>query len=413
VGTGPDLDALVAELHGRPADLALRAAVIEAALPTDPRLAASLARDALEQAVASDDAEAFLRIGLQAAVVVGDHLLALRFERSLGAWLRAHEVASGRVEEGPAPASTIRSADHPSAKGAPRLELVTGGPAARATGAQPGRQLADVAGLATVKRNLAELVERARTSPTGDEGWLGGMLLYGPPACGKRFCAEVVAGELDAILWPFDLAEAWTAETLSTSLGAALATAGEHRIVIHFANADSPGAAALVEPLLPRLDHAMTTRSVVVLGAATYPWLVTPRLVRPGRLGRVLLVLPPDAPARELFVQRRAEGRIRLDDADVDWIVAHTEGHSFGDLDRLLDVATTLALAVSGPLTEPVPLVPHLAVRTARQQVLASSAEWLTVAAHHALLNEEGGLYDDLLTYFHFRQHQLPPSGRG
>lgn len=355
----------------------------------------------------SPDEPSILVLAMQVASMAGNRIQEARLKRRLKNYLdgdvSVESVGASALLAGRHPA-------HPSEEGVSELSrnlrLVRGGTSSVSTSLRrtPLRKLTDVAGLTTVKRNLVEMIESVQSYQLGSGGdWLGGTLLYGPPSCGKAFCAEVVASELDALFWYFDLTEQWSGEDLNEAVGDAIKDSSTGKpAVLYFNNVDS-ATSAMLEPLLVRLDAARRTGPVVVLGAATFPWLVSTSLVRPGRLGKVLLVLPPDAPARRLFLEDRLRRRTVVDDDEIEWTVAHTEGHSFGDIERLLDMALAESLTDDSRTNETV-RVTHAALRQARQHVSASSADWLTTAGHHALMNEGGGLYDDLLQYFHSRQ---------
>lgn len=424
-----DIDDLRRQVATTPGDAHLRAQFVEALLEVDQEEAHEQARRLLES---TKDDPAVLAIGLATAVATGDNLLAARFQRRLRRLIEDVED-TGRADgadeldedEGSAPSSDR----HPStASGVPALRLLPGeptGPSRLAT----ARTLKDVVGLATVRRRLERVIADARdgSAPSSD-GWPGGLLLYGPPACGKTFCSEAVAGELGAVFWHIDLAQAWRPDALSSVLSNALMDSDPGHVVVLLDNLDCPPALARLQPALPALDAARARGGSTVLATATYPWQVSNAILRPGRLDDVLLVLPPDEPARRTFLTGHLRDGPRIDEADIDWVARHTEGHSFADLERLVDVAVTLALASAdaGAATTAPPsgtldfddatsivaleerkgslALRHVDVRQARQQVHASSAGWLTVAGHHALMNEGGGLYDDLLAYFRARQ---------
>ena len=281
----------------------------------------------------------------------------------------------------------------------PSLRLVATG-AQKASGYKPNRKIDDIRGIATVKRNLLEIIDTVRNRPADFEGWMGGVLLYGPSGCGKVFSAEVIASELDATMFLFDVGAGWDYKQFETSVRDAVNAEPDHLKVLHFENVDSPAAASLrTDAVLHTLDHAKNT---VITASATLPWQASVQLVQQERINRVLLVLPPDPPSRALSIVERAHDNAHISNDDVQWLVEHTEGYSFTDLHVLLGVAITLASKEQDTST---PRLTRPALRVARRDVPPSSAQWLSQAGHHALMNEKGGLYDDLLQYFHIRQH--------
>jgi SpoVK/Ycf46/Vps4 family AAA+-type ATPase len=267
---------------------------------------------------------------------------------------------------------------------------------------RPQRNVEDLRGIATVKRNLLEIIETVRNRQTGrPSGWLGGVLFYGPAGCGKVFSAEIIASELDTPMYVFDLAAGWDRKSFEQTLRDAVPT-DDQLVSLHFENVDSPGATDLRTPtVLSLLDQADAAGRVVITASAIFPWQSGAQVVQSGRLGRVLLVLPPDAPSRARFILERIDGRATLSDNDLDWVVQHTEGHSFTDLKALLESA--FHVATQKP-PSPLPVLDRESLRIARREVGPSTAQWLSQAGHHALMNEQGGMYDDLLQYFHIRQ---------
>lgn len=256
---------------------------------------------------------------------------------------------------------------------------------------RPTRRLSDLVGAATVKRYLTSTIEGARQITTNGPGpWLGGSLLYGPPNCGKTFAVEVIAGELGATLWHIDLDTPWHRNNIAGILQRALADRPSYGSIIYLNQVDNRAAAELVRPQLRELDEARTHAKIGVLGAAVHPWSVDKEIARPGRLGNPILVLPPDEPLRHQFIKLRL-GATTAADADLDWIVERTDGHSFGDLARL--VKSVVAHAEGGT-------VDRTAWRVARADVPPTAAEWLSTAGQHAMMSQAGGIYDDLLAYF-------------
>lgn len=286
-----------------------------------------------------------------------------------------------------------------------RLQLVIGGTGQAIEPQSPLTRLDDAAGIRTVRRNLREILEEVRNASVGNPGkWFGGLLLYGPPNCGKSFAAEIIAGELEAPLWTFDLAHHWKPGGLQHSVRASLEKASAQSIsVFSFTNLDVPHTDHVILPIVDMLDRARLSSRVVILGSATAPWAVSPEIVGEQRLSRVLLVLPPDAPARSAYLTECFRGRATISTGDVDWLAHHTDGYSFRDLRAIVDRVVTLALDECSADASIVS-VTHEMVRKARTSVAMSSAEWLTTAAQHAMMNERSGLYDDLIAYLQARR---------
>src|SRR5206468_5995578 len=103
----------------------------------------------------------------------------------------------------------------------------------------------------------------------------------------------------------------------------------------------------VVNQLLAEMDSVGNdNEGVFILAATNHPWDVDTALRRPGRLDRTLLVLPPDAPAREAIL-RGALAERPVEDVDVARLAAKTGGYSGADLVHLVEVAAEAALQES------------------------------------------------------------------
>lgn len=154
----------------------------------------------------------------------------------------------------------------------------------------------------------------------------------------------------------------------------------------------------LVNQLLAELDSiGSENEGLFVLAATNHPWDVDSALRRPGRLDRMLLVLPPDAPARKAILdsaltERPASG------VDVATLATKTEGHSGADLVHLVDSAAELAMADSLASGNVRPIGMNEFTR-AIAEAKPSTRAWFGTARNYAQFANDGGMYDDLLTY--------------
>src|SRR4029450_4592220 len=88
------------------------------------------------------------------------------------------------------------------------------------------------------------------------------------------------------------------------------------------------GGARVVAALLTELDGIEGLRNVVVVGATNRPDLVDPALLRPGRMGRLVFVPPPDAEARAAILRAAARNIPLGPGVDLDAVAADTDGYS-------------------------------------------------------------------------------------
>jgi SpoVK/Ycf46/Vps4 family AAA+-type ATPase len=156
----------------------------------------------------------------------------------------------------------------------------------------------------------------------------------------------------------------------------------------------------VVNQLLAEMD---TERSgVFVLGATNHPWDVDPALRRPGRFDRMLLVLPPDTPARSAILRHHLRDR-PVGALDVDRVAAVTEHFSGADLAHVVTTAAERALAESLRQGRLVPLTTADLERAARE-VRPSTGPWFGTARNVVTFGNTDGSYDELAHYL--RRHR-------
>jgi SpoVK/Ycf46/Vps4 family AAA+-type ATPase len=281
---------------------------------------------------------------------------------------------------------------------------------------RPALRLADVGGMEKVKERLEAAFLIPMANPSLREMYAkslsGGMLLYGPPGCGKTFIARALAGELGASFRDVSLAD-----VLDSFLGASernvrdifdLARA-RRPAVLFFDEVDAvgqkranlranPAMRGTVNQLLTEMDSVSGTNDgVYVLAATNHPWDVDSALRRPGRFDRTVFVGPPDATARHHILGYHLGDR-PVEDINYDQLVKRTEGYSGADLAHVCETATEAALldsARSG-VARPINTVD---LCQALEAVHASTAEWFVTAKSAATFANHNGLYDDLLAY--------------
>ncbi|MFF7947664.1 ATP-binding protein [Streptomyces griseorubiginosus] len=278
-------------------------------------------------------------------------------------------------------------------------------------------RLADVGGMLEVKQRLEAAFLAPMRNPELRELYgkqmRGGLLLYGPPGCGKTFIARAVAGELGARFMSVglnDVLDMYIGQS-ERNLHEVFETARRSApCVVFLDELDALGAKRglvrhsglrnSVNQLLAELDgmHAAANEGVFVLAATNHPWDVDTALRRPGRLDRTLLVLPPDAPARQSILRYHLRNR-PVADVNLTAVARRTDGYSGADLAHVCDTAAERALMDSVATGTP-RMIRASDLAAALSQVRPSTGPWFESARNVAMFANDGGMYDDLLTYF-------------
>jgi SpoVK/Ycf46/Vps4 family AAA+-type ATPase len=282
-------------------------------------------------------------------------------------------------------------------------------------------RLADVGGMADVKKRL----ELAFLAPLRNDklrslygkSLRGGLLLYGPPGCGKTFLARAVAGEMGARFAAVSLVDVlnmWIGQSEQNLHEIFQAARRNAPCVLFLDEVDALGhkrsqlqssaMRTLGNQLLAELDGMEGTNDgVFVLAATNAPWDVDPALRRPGRLDRTLLVVPPDAAARVAILEVHLRDR-PIAGIDLHRLAAATERFSGADLAHLCETAAEYAMHDS--LTSgQVRMIEQRDFETALREIQPSTGAWMTTARNVAMFANSDGAYNELAKYL--KKHKL------
>jgi SpoVK/Ycf46/Vps4 family AAA+-type ATPase len=386
----------------------LRAAV--EALPEDVRLRMHLA----EMLVASGDRQEAVR---QAGAVLQrdpENVAALHLiaDRSVG--------GAEPPDAAPSDTETLRRLDAELSDVAPARFVGEEAGGNWLVAEEVGLRLADVGGMQVVKERL----EASFLAPLRNPDLLrlygkslrGGLLLYGPPGCGKTFIARALAGEMGAKFLSVSLPD-----VLDVYIGQSernvrdiFDTARRNSpCILFFDEVDAIGqrrshlrnsaARGTVNQLLTEMDGIGDANDgVYVLGATNHPWDLDVALRRPGRFDRMLLVLPPDEDARQAIL--RYHLRLRpIGGVDLARLAQLTDAYSGADLNSVCETAAEHAL-LSSARTGTARLIDMSDLELAIREVRPSIGPWLDTAKNVAQFANDGGAYDDLLSYLRTRR---------
>lgn len=284
---------------------------------------------------------------------------------------------------------------------------------------RPTVTFAGVGGMERVKEEIRLKIIHPLTHPDLYKAYGksvgGGILMYGPPGCGKTHLARATAGEVKARFIAVginDVLNMWMGES-ERNLHEIFDQARQSTpCVLFFDEVDALGASRtdlkhsagrqLVNQFLAELDGFQAKNDgLLILAATNAPWHIDSAFRRPGRFDRILFIPPPDAPARSAILRILLTGK-PTESIDHDHLAKKTDGFSGADLKNLVDVAIEAKLREAMKRGIPEPLRTADLVAAARS-LKPSTHEWFATAKNYALFSNQGGLYDDVLDHLKLR----------
>lgn len=285
---------------------------------------------------------------------------------------------------------------------------------------KPKLKFEDVGGMKRVKDEISLKIIQPLKNPDLYKAYGkkigGGILLYGPPGCGKTFIAKATAGEIDAKfinIGLHDILDMWVGNS-EKNLHEIFELARKNApCVLFFDEVDAIGASRsdlrqsamrhVINQFLAELDGVQTNNDgVLILAATNAPWSVDAAFRRPGRFDRIIFVEPPDATAREEILRSLLKEK-PAEIIDAKKVADQLNDFSGADIKALIDIAIEEKLRESMAMGTIQPITTKDLLKAAKSQK-PTTIEWFSSARNYALYANESGLYDEILRYLKIKK---------
>lgn len=351
-----------------------------------------------------------------AAGHVGAALALVRLERqadAIGRYEKARGLTGFAAEE------ELEQVAAQARRVAPQLRVVTAAEPGKVVSLQQAPQekvrFSSIVGAEDLKRTIRLKIIEPFLKPGLFERFRkqagGGILLYGPPGCGKTMIARAIANECDAEFISVgisDVLNMWIGESERNLAALFDGARAKAPCVLFFDEIDalaysrskarSEHTRTIVNEFLAQLDGmGRDNRSVLILAATNMPWDVDPAMKRPGRFSRQIFVPPPEAEARLMMLEMKLTG-VPHEGLSFAALADRTANFSGADIDGLIELAKEFAL--SDVLASGVerPLGPS-DFEQALAETTPSTLEWLRTTRNIVKYGGEDRSYKEVEAY--------------
>lgn len=285
---------------------------------------------------------------------------------------------------------------------------------------KPTINFSDVGGMTRIKEEISMKIIQPLKNPDLYKAFGkkvgGGILLYGPPGCGKTYIAKATAGEIHAKfinIGLHDILDMWIGNSEKNLHGIFELARKNAPCVLFFDEVDAMGASRsdlrqsamrhVINQFLAEMDGVQSdNEGVLILAATNAPWSVDAAFRRPGRFDRVIFVEPPDEQAREEIIQAMLKDK-PVKDIDTRKVAKETPEYSGADIKAMIDIAVEDKLRDSMASGSLQPLGTKDLLKAAKQH-RPTTLEWFSSARNYALYANESGLYDDILKFLKIKK---------
>ncbi len=280
---------------------------------------------------------------------------------------------------------------------------------------RPKLNFSSVGGMEALKEEIRMKIlyplQHAELFKAYDKKVGGGVLLYGPPGCGKTLISKATAGEIKAnfiALGLHQILDMWIGNSEKNMHEVFQLARQNAPCVLFFDEVDALAADRrdlrqsagrnLINQFLSEMDGADSQNDgVLILGATNAPWHIDPAFRRPGRFDRTLFVPPPDEAGRASIIDVMAQKK-PMGELDPRALAKKTPDFSGADLKAVFDLATEEVISEAMRHGKVVPLTTKDLIKAATRHKPTTKA-WFESAKNYAMYSNQSGFYDDVLKY--------------